>query len=218
MTSTELSTAADVVDWRRRVHALYRAVRETAEPRQAHEAWRRGRDQLLASHPASPLLGEHRAGFSGLAVAEYDERYRFEVAVTEPDPSLPSAFKASTATDGDVPFARLGTVVLPAPEGEVRLDVWRLASYGGGIFLPVKDAAPDSYGGGRYVLDTIKGSDLGTTRADDGTVTLVVDLNFAYNPSCAYDPEWACPLPQQGNRTAVPLPVGEQHRGAWVDY
>ena len=162
VTSPDLSTAADVVDWRRRVHALYRAVRETTEPRQAHETWRQGRDELLASHPASPLLAEHRAGFSGLAVADYDERYRFEVAVTEPDPSLPSAFKASTATDGDVPFERLGTVVLPAPDGEVRLDVWRLASYGGGIFLPVKDPAPDSYGGGRYVLDTIKGADLGT--------------------------------------------------------
>ena len=61
-----------------------------------------------------------------------------------------------------------------------------------------------SYGGGRYLLDTVKGADLG----GDGDA-LVVDLNFAYAPSCAYDPAWACPLAPAGNRVEVAVPVGE---------
>ena len=89
------------------------------------------------------------------------------------------------------------------------LDVWRLASYGGGLFVPVKDASAGqgggTYGGGRYLLDTVKGADLG---GSDGS--LVLDFNFAYNPSCAYDPAWACPLAQPGNTVAVEIPVGER--------
>jgi uncharacterized protein (DUF1684 family) len=86
------------------------------------------------------------------------------------------------------------------------LDVWWLASYGGGIFVPIRDTRHDgaTYPGGRYVLDTVKGADLG---GDDGF--LIVDLNFAYNPSCAYDPAWACPLAPRGNTVPVPVQAGE---------
>lgn len=212
-------TALDVVDWRRRSFALHARVRALAvqDPAAAHAAWREGRDALMATHPASPLAPEHRAGFTGLDVADYDPRYRFEVTV-EPPAGEPGSFVAPTGTDGDVPYEQVGRVLLPAPDGDVVLDVWRLASYGGGLFVPVRDAtcgeaAGDhrSYGGGRYLLDTIKGADLG-----GGPHALVVDVNFAYNPSCAYDPHWACPLAPPGNTTAVPLPVGERHRGPWV--
>jgi uncharacterized protein (DUF1684 family) len=86
--------------------------------------------------------------------------------------------------------------------------VWWLASYGGGIFLPVKDAlaGTGTYGGGRYVLDTVKGADLG---GDVRAGRLVVDLNFAYNPSCAHDPAWTCPLAPPGNTLAAPVRGGE---------
>ena len=61
-----------------------------------------------------------------------------------------------------------------------------------------------SYGGGRYVLDTVKGADLG-----GDPVALVVDLNFSYQPSCAYDDAWACPLPGAENTLAEGVPAGE---------
>ena len=97
------------------------------------------------------------------------------------------------------------------------LDVWRLASYGGGLFVPVKDALAGrpggTYGGGRYLIDTIKGADLGLD-AGDGEASLVLDFNFAYNPSCAYDPAWACPLAQAGNTLPGEVPVGERYAGA----
>jgi len=104
-----------------------------------------------------------------------------------------------------VPFTRVGVLHIPSV-GD--LDVWWLESYGGGVFVPVKDALAGrrTYGGGRYLLDTVKGADLG---GDVREGWLVVDLNFAYNPSCAYSPLWTCPLAPAGNTVPVPLPVGE---------
>ncbi len=229
----------DVVDWRRRVFALYQQVRERAadDPAAAHALWCTVRDDLVGHHPASPLPPSAREHFTGLRVLPYDPAYRFEVeiepAVAPPAesraggtvvPTAPASVRAAvggavgapsqepgsgplvdpTGPDGAIRFARVGRIVLPGLGG---LDVWSLRSYGGGLFLPVKDAlAGDrTYGGGRYLLDTVKGADLGTSH--DGT--LVVDLNFAYNPSCAYDPAWTCPLPTAGNVLVGAVPVGE---------
>jgi uncharacterized protein len=193
--------AFDTLDWRRRVFAMYAEVRATGDPADAHDLWRRTRDQLFATHPASPLPADDRASFDGLPVPTYDPAWRFEVLEAEP-----SRIELDTGTDGTVPFERLGVADVP---GVGPLDVWRLASYGGGLFVPVKDASAGrpggTYGGGRYLVDTVKGADLG---AADGW--LVLDLNFAYNPSCAYDPEWACPLAQPGNTVPVEIPVGER--------
>lgn len=194
--------AYDVVDWRRRVFALYAAVRADSDPAAAHDRWRRGRDELFATHPATPLLPEDRDGFDGLNVAAYDPAWRFEVAV---EPADPTTWDVETGTDGVVPFERIGLVSLP---GVGTLDVWRLTTYGGGVFVPMRDGGcgrpGGGYGGGRYLLDTVKGADLG---GDGGR--LVVDLNFAYAPSCAYDPAWACPLAPAGNRVETVVPVGE---------
>ena len=199
-------TALEVVDWRRRVFALYAQVREATDLPAAHDLWRRTRDELFAQHPASPLLPEDRADFTGLPVRPYDPDWRFEVEIT---PSEPRSFEFETGTDGIVPFELIGIADVPRVGP---LDVWRLASYGGGVFLPVKDALAGkprgTYGGGRYLLDTVKGADLGT-----GANSLVLDFNFAYNPSCAYDPAWACPLAQPGNTTLVEIPVGERYSG-----
>ena len=68
-----------------------------------------------------------------------------------------------------------------------------------------------TYGGGRYLIDTVKGADLGFDR-EHGTA--VLDFNFAFNPSCSYDARWACPLAPAANRLAVPVTAGEQQPGA----
>jgi uncharacterized protein (DUF1684 family) len=196
-----------LLDWRRRVHALYAEVRAASHPAAGHELWRAGRDDLLARHPVSPLLPADRPGFDGLRVAAYDPTSRLEVEV---DPAVePHRLEVPTATDGVVPFERIGVLHLP---GIGDLDVWWLDSYGGGIFVPVKDAlaGKETYGAGRYLLDTVKGADLGgEVDLATGRGRLVVDLNFAYNPSCAYDPAWVCPLAPPGNTLPVPLRVGE---------
>ncbi len=202
--------ALEVADWRRRVFALYRVVRESTDLPAAHGAWRRGRNELFAHHPSTPLLPENRGGFTGLPVTDYNPAWRFEVPIA---PTEPRRLEVETGTNGVVPFDLIGVASVP---GVGSLDVWHLASYGGGIFIPVKDALagkPDgTYGGGRYLLDTIKGADLGPGSAPH---SLTLDFNFAYNPSCAYDPAWACPLAPSGNTVAVEIPVGERYRGSF---
>ena len=194
--------ALDVASWRREVHALYAAVRAEPDPATAHELWVDTRSRLFLEHPASA----RREG-QQLRHAAYDPAYRFVVgidAVAADDPVPQQAWEFRTATDGAVPFSGAGRVTL---DGLGTLDVWWLGSYGGGIFLPVRDgsAGTETYGAGRYLLDTVKGADLG--RADDGR--WVVDLNFAYNPSCVYDYRWVCPLAPPANRLEAPTPVGE---------
>jgi uncharacterized protein (DUF1684 family) len=192
-----------LLDWRRRVFALYAEIRAADDPRAAHARWRATRDALFARHPQSPLLPDARAAFSGLAVAPYDPAWRFEVRI-ETDVE-PTHLEVPTGTDGVVRFDRLGVAPLP---GVGTLDVWWLRGYGGGVFVPVKDrsAGRSSYGGGRYLLDTVKGADLG---GDARKGVLMLDLNFAYNPSCAYDPAWACPLAPAGNVLDVVVDAGE---------
>jgi uncharacterized protein (DUF1684 family) len=196
-----------LLSWRRTVQALYAEVRAATDPAAAHAAWVAGRDALLASHPDSPVMAEDRAGFRGARIAAYDPALRF---VVELDPDVePHRLEVPTATDGVVPFDRIGVLHLP-DVGD--LDVWWLGSYGGGLFVPVKDALAgrETYGGGRYLIDTVKGADLGgDVDLATGRGTVVVDLNFAYNPSCAYDPAWMCPLAQPGNVVPVELRVGE---------
>ena len=200
------ATALHIADWRQQVFELYQQVRATAasgSPSLAHEQWRAGRDRLFATHPASPLDATATAAFEGLAVAPYQPDYRFEAVID--DDGEGQEMDVPTGTDGTVTFQRLGTVGL---DGVGRLALWRLASYGGGLFLPLRDGsaghAGGTYGGGRYVLDTVKGAHLGV--AGD---RLIIDLNFAYNPSCAYDEAWACPLPGPDNRVDGELRVGE---------
>jgi uncharacterized protein (DUF1684 family) len=192
-----------VLDWRRQVHDLYAAVREARTPAEGHDLWRRGRDHLLGTHPASPIPVDERGTAVRLPVPAYDPDWRFEAAV---EPADPARLDVPTGTDGIVPFDRIGVVRI----GDLgTLDVWWLGSYGGGVFVPLKDASAGrpagSYGGGRYLLDTVKGADLGGRRR-----RLVLDLNFAYNPSCAYDEAWACPLAPPGNTLRVAVPVGER--------
>src|SRR3954471_13854315 len=196
-----------LLDWRRRVTALYAAARSAADPEQGWRTWRDGRDELFAGHPDSPLDEDARGRFSGLPFAAYAPSLRFEAVL---DPAEPGRLELPTETDGVVPLHRIGTVAL-GPLGPV--DVWWLGGYGGGLFLPLRDgsAGRTTYGGGRYLLDTIKGADLGGTRD-----RLMVDVNFAYHPSCTYDPRWTCPLAPDGNRTAVPATAGEQlPPGGW---
>lgn len=197
--SVEHMDSWHVRDWRRQIFNLYSAVRVQDDPVAAHRLWIAGRDSLLATHPATPVPTAHRDGYRA-HVAPYNPDYRFEVPVESVEPERR---EVATPSDGLVPFERIGRIDV-APLGT--LDVWWLDSYGGGVFLPLRDGAAGdtTYGGGRYVLDTVKGADLG-----GDAQRLVVDLNFAFQPSCAYSSEWVCPLPGPGNRLEARVEVGE---------
>ena len=198
------TTALQLADWRRAVAELYAAVRAEPDPAAAHASWRRGRDGLFANHPQSPLGRADPLRRSGLPCWPYDPAMRFEVPVTPA--AAAQRIEVDTGADGVTRYELIGTVRLPAPLSE-ELALWWTAQYGGGLFLPVRDgtAGDTSYGGGRYLLDTTKGADLGGT----GDL-LVVDLNFLYHPSCRYDDRWVCPLAPAQNTIAARIRAGER--------
>jgi uncharacterized protein len=201
-TSRELALA----DWRRRVAELYAAVRAEPSPRAGHALWRAGRDELMREHPESPLMPGDALRRTGIPYWPYDPELRF-VLKLEPEPAAePVGLTLQTGGSETTTLRRLGAVALPSPL-DATLDVWWMEQYAGGLFLPLRDgtAGTSSYGGGRYLLDTAKGADLG----DDGG-RLVIDLNFLYHPSCRYNPEWQCPLAPPGNTIAAAVQAGER--------
>jgi uncharacterized protein (DUF1684 family) len=196
----------DLLDWKRRVFALYAEVRASPDPEQAWQRWRRVREELFATHPQSPLPFDRRAGFAGLDYFAYDPAFRVLADVeSAPDEARGIAGSAGSA----IVFRRFARARFELAGEEVALELYWLEGYGGGVFLPFGDATSgkEAYGGGRYLLDTVKGSDLG--EGPDGR--LVLDFNFAYNPSCSYDPRWACPLTPSANRLAFAVRAGEKH-------
>jgi len=200
-----MSVHLELAQWRRQVNELYAAVRAETDARRGHARWRAGRDELFRRHPQSPLGAGHPLRDSGLPYWPYDPALRFVLPLQEPsDPER--RLELDTGEDGVTSLAPVGRVELPEPVGG-SLDVWWLEQYGGGLFLPLRDgtAGDGSYGGGRYLLDTAKGADLGGT-----TTALVVDLNFAYHPSCRYDSRWLCPLAPPGNTLTSRVEAGER--------
>ena len=197
-------TALQLADWRRATAALYARVREQAEPAAGHAVWRAGREALMSSHPQSALPEGDPLRVTGLPYWPYDPALRFAVPV-EPA-AEPRHLEIDTGADGVTRLEQAGWVTIPAPVGR-RLALWWLDQYGGGLFLPVRDATAGgaSYGGGRYLLDTAKGADLGS----DGQ-RIVIDFNFAYHPSCRYNPRWVCPLAPAENTIDVPVNAGER--------
>jgi uncharacterized protein len=195
----------ELLDYKRRVHALYARVRGEPDPARAFAAWVAERDDLFAHHAQSALPPERRAGFGGLRYFPHDPRGRVlaEVAGTERRRyDVPSS-------DGEtMSFERIGVARFALGDERCELELYWLVGYGGGLFVPFADATAgeETYGAGRYLLDTVKGADLGTR---DGR--LVLDFNLAYNPSCSYDPRWTCPLAPAPNRLGIAVRMGERH-------
>jgi hypothetical protein len=193
-----------LLDWKRRIFDLYASIRTDPEPEHAWQRWRATRDELFRSHPQSPVPPEQRTSFAGLRYFDYDPALRV-LAIAEPaEPVL-----REIATSGERPYAfRRFARARFALAGEGHsLDLFWLEGYGGGVFLSFADATSgrETYGACRYLLDTVKGADLG--ELDGG---LVLDFNFAYNPSCSYDIRWVCPLAPPENRLPVPVRAGER--------
>ncbi|MEP7025498.1 MAG: DUF1684 domain-containing protein, partial [Actinomycetota bacterium] len=177
-----MSAQLELAGWRRQVSEMYAAVRAEPDPRAGHTLWRRRRDELMRTHPQSPLRPGDPLRDTGLPYWPYDPAMRFGLPLRPPPPGL-ARLALPTDGDGFTELRLIGQIELPAPLN-ASLDVWWLGQYGGGLFLPVRDgtAGQSSYGGGRYALDTAKSADLG-----GGPESLIVDFNFLYHPSCRYD-------------------------------
>jgi uncharacterized protein (DUF1684 family) len=182
-----------LLDWKRRIFALYAEVRAAADPESAWQRWCEARSELYRLHPQSPRIGGEPAYFP------YDPQLRFDARVEEVEPTaLDIVGSAGSVTR----FRRFAV----ARFGNHELELYWLEAYGGGVFLPFRDetSGRETYGAGRYLLDTVKGADLG-----GGDTTLVLDFNFAFNPSCAWSDAWPCPLAPRANWLDVRIAGGE---------
>jgi len=202
-----MSEHLDLADWRRTVAANYQALRgdRRAEPARLL-GFRAAKDRLFGTHPSSPVPADARRDFRGLAYWRYEPSLAFELPL-EPDPEAPPLDVPRSGAGPAMPYARIGWVSFEVEGTPVRLAVYWLNEYAGGIFIPFRDttSGKESYGGGRYLWDSGKGADLGS----DGD-RLVIDFNYAYHPSCVYDPIWSCPLAPPENWLMVPIRAGER--------
>ena len=194
----------DLVDWRRRVGDLYR-LRGAG----ALEEFRRGRDHLFRTHPQSPI--ENRAGFRGIAYFPPDAAFRVPAQLL-PSTGDDELVIDTGGDDGAIRYRRAGSLHFELGGTACSLTVLSLVAYGGGLFVPFKDATSraDTYGGGRYLFDTVKNTDGLALEVEAGSDRVIVDFNYAYNPSCAYNPRWACPLAPPENTLSIAVRAGEK--------
>ena len=202
-----------LADWRCQVAEMYARWRRDSDagPEQATLQLRADRDDLFRSHPQSPIPEPQRARFGGLSYFDYNAGYRMRVAV---EPAQPAghpgqALQLPSSGAEQFSFVLVGRVRLAGPlEGAV-LPVYWMLDYAGGVFVPLRDATSgdETYGAGRYLLDSAKGADLG---GDHASGELMLDFNLAYHPSCAYDPKWNCPLAPPQSRLAMRVEAGER--------
>ena len=205
-----------LADWRRRIVELYSDVRERAatDPRSAWDHWRATRDALYRTHPQSPVPVAGRGAFRA-RYWPYDPGLRFDVDVAladpngTPDASPIAGLSLLMSTGAALEFTKIGEIRIPFPDRPRTLALFWMAGYAGGLFLPFRDATNGAatYGAGRYLLDTAKGADLG---GDLNAGRLIIDFNFAFQPSCAFDPRWSCPLAPPENRLDVAIEAGER--------
>ncbi|HLZ30223.1 MAG TPA: DUF1684 domain-containing protein [Chloroflexota bacterium] len=194
----------ELLDWRRRLSELFADLRRRPPDAETLAWFRAQKDTLFRKHPQSPIPEAYREHFPGLTYWPFDPAARVEAHFVPAD-------EQPAGPDAEIAFRRIGHLEFEFHEHHLQLGAFWIEGYAGGLFVPFTDATSGhaTYGGGRYLLDTIKSADLGSDAAAE-LVTL--DFNYAYHPSCTYDPRWVCPLAPPDSRLAVPIPAGERLR------
>lgn len=161
------------------------------------DAFRAAKDRFFKEHPQSPLTDAQRAGFGGLRY--FPERPDLRLALTVEPLAQESTIVMQTSTGDRQSYRRLGRLRFAVDGQEAALTLF--ADEAGGLFLPFADAlaGSETYGAGRY---------LEPEPLADGRV--LIDFNLAYNPYCAYNDDWSCPITPPENRLRVAIRAGER--------
>lgn len=213
-----MSSFLDLYNYRQQVATLYRernrAIVRGTDPEEVLANFRRHRDELFATHPQSALDAGQRQRFTGLHYFPFNPAAVVEAVVR---PAAESQVRAAPdsghgAGREAVPLALVAHLELALGGWSGTLPLYWIDVYGGGLFLPFRDAtAPaETYGGGRYLFDTVKGSDFLALPGRNGDHRILLDFNYAYNPSCAYNPMWVCPLAPPESHLPIRIEAGEQ--------
>ncbi len=201
-----MSATLELLDWRRRVAELFAELRRRPANGATLAWFRAEKDSLFKHHPQSPIPADERATFQGLPYWPFDPHARVVATLSSHAEDAGAPEQCS-----EIAFTRIGTLSFELYGTHYQLAALWIAGYAGGLFVPFKDATSgqQTYGGGRYLLDTIKSADLGS---DAASGSVVLDFNYAYHPSCAYDPIWVCPLAPPDSRLPIPIHAGERSR------
>lgn len=162
------------------------------------EAYRAAKDRFFKEHPESPLTPAQRATFTGLRYFPEDATLRMVLPIEPLD--QPAVLVLQTSAGDTQEYRRLGQLRFRVEGQAARLTLF--ADEAGGLFLPFADALAgrETYGAGRYLEpELLEGA------------RVLIDFNLAYNPYCAYNDNWSCPLTPPENRLKVAIRAGEQH-------
>jgi hypothetical protein len=145
-----------LLDYRRSVANIYADLRRSdLSDEETCRRFRAQRDHLFASHPQSALSEVQRANFKALPYYPYDPKWRLVLPVNTKVEQ--ETIKVELQGDGLVRMQRFGQIEFEVAGRAVSLSLFWVMGYGGGIFLPFRDLTNEetTYGGGRYLLDTI---------------------------------------------------------------
>jgi uncharacterized protein len=159
--------------------------------------FRAEKDQVFAKDPHSPLTPEHRQAFRGLVY--FDENPEMVINAGIDRDVEPGEVIMSTSGGEEQVYQRYGLVRFRVDDQPAQLVLYS-SDDSDELFVPFRDATSgrETYGAGRYLEVQAHGEEV------------TIDFNYAYNPNCAYDPSWSCPLPPTENWLTVPIRAGEK--------
>lgn len=160
--------------------------------------FRKAKDEFFKTDRQSPVDFSEQKNFTGLKYYPENPSLRFDLAIEKAKTQERIIMATSTGDEQD--YIHIGQIRFTVKGQEASLQVY-VSTAGGDYFIPFVDAtAPaETYGAGRY----LEPHDLGGGK-------LHVDFNLAYNPYCAYNDRWSCPIPPRANRIAVRIEAGEK--------
>jgi uncharacterized protein (DUF1684 family) len=163
--------------------------------------FRQRKDGFFRDHPRSPLTPEQRAAFEGLSYFPEEPGLVVRAPLRTDGVDREERIAMQTTTGGEQAYRRAGVVRFEVDGQPAQVTLFASPEMRE-LFLPFRDrtSGSETYGAGRYLEVEPPGP--------DGEVE--IDFNYVYNPYCAYNPDWSCPIPPGENWLAVPIRAGER--------
>jgi uncharacterized protein (DUF1684 family) len=163
--------------------------------------FRADKDAFFRDDPRSPLTDEQRVGFIGLSYFPEAADLEIEGVLETDGVDLDEPIVMQTSTGGEQTYHRAGVVRFEVGGQPAQVTLYSSPDMHE-LFLPFRDgtSGKDTYGAGRYL----------EVERPVAESHVMIDFNVAYNPYCAYNPNWSCPIPPGENWLAVPIRAGER--------
>lgn len=164
--------------------------------------FRAEKDAFFREHPSSPLTASQRATFRGLAYFPENQDLIVRTSLETDGVDRDETIVMQTTTGGEQTYHRAGVVRFEVDGQPAQVTLYSSPEMHE-LFVPFRDATSgkETYGAGRYL----------EVEPPDARGNVVIDFNDAYNPYCAYNPEWSCPIPPGENWLPVAIRAGERN-------